>query len=67
VCRACPRVPKHVSRAVGHKDISVTAKVYAHALGSPQEQAERAALQLLQDLATECCVGRCARVAPMSC
>ena len=32
-----------VSRAVGHKNIAVTAKVYAHALGTPEEQAERAA------------------------
>jgi integrase len=32
-----------VSRAVGHKNIAVTAKVYAHALGTPQEQAARAA------------------------
>lgn len=33
-----------VSRAVGHKNIAVTAKVYAHALGSPEQQAEKAAL-----------------------
>jgi hypothetical protein len=33
-----------VARAVGHKNIAVTAKVYAHALGTHEEQAERAAL-----------------------
>ena len=33
-----------VARAVGHKNIAVTAKVYAHALGTPEQQAERAAL-----------------------
>jgi integrase len=33
-----------VARAVGHKNIAVTAKVYAHALGSPEQQAEKAAL-----------------------
>jgi integrase len=32
-----------VSRAVGHKNIAITAKVYAHALGTPEEQAQRAA------------------------
>ena len=33
-----------VSRALGHKNIAVTAKVYAHTLGSPEEQADRAAI-----------------------
>ena len=32
-----------VSRAVGHKNIGVTAQVYAHALGMPEQQAQRAA------------------------
>lgn len=33
-----------VSRAAGHANPHITAKLYSHALGSPQEQAERAAL-----------------------
>jgi integrase len=33
-----------VSRAAGHANVLVTAKLYAHALGTPEEQAERAAL-----------------------
>jgi integrase len=32
-----------VSRAVGHANPNVTATVYAHALGTPEEQAERVA------------------------
>jgi integrase len=32
-----------VSRAAGHANVHVTAKLYSHALGSPEEQAERAA------------------------
>jgi integrase len=33
-----------VSRAAGHANVHVTAKLYSHALGSPEEQAERAAM-----------------------
>ena len=33
-----------VSKAVGHANPNVTTKVYAHALGTPEEQAERVAL-----------------------
>jgi integrase len=33
-----------VSRAAGHANVHVTAKLYAHALGTAEEQAERAAL-----------------------
>jgi integrase len=33
-----------VSKAVGHANANVTTKVYAHALGTPEEQAERVAL-----------------------
>ena len=33
-----------VSRAAGHANPHITAKLYSHALGSPEEQAERAAL-----------------------
>ncbi len=33
-----------VSRAAGHANPRITAKLYSHALGSPEEQAERAGL-----------------------
>ena len=33
-----------ISRAVGHANPNITAKLYSHALGSPEEQAHRAAL-----------------------
>jgi integrase len=33
-----------ISRAAGHANPHITAKLYSHALGSPQEQAQRAAL-----------------------
>ena len=33
-----------ISRAAGHANPHITAKLYSHALGSPEEQAQRAAL-----------------------
>ena len=33
-----------ISRAAGHANPHITAKLYSHALGSPEEQAHRAAL-----------------------
>jgi integrase len=33
-----------ISRAAGHANVGITAKLYSHALGSPEEQAHRAAL-----------------------
>jgi len=33
-----------VSKSVGHANPSVTTRVYAHALGTPEEQADRVAL-----------------------